>query len=109
MFNIKMDIKKKLGKRIRELRLARALTQEFVSEKINIKPANYSRIENGNSYPKPENLEKICEILNVNVKDLFDFEHQKEIVEIYEEIIFTIKNDTEFARLLYKFMKSIKN
>ena len=103
-----MDLKTKLGKRIRELRIKKNFTQEFLAEKINISPANYSRIENGNSYPKPENIEKICKILNVKVKDLFDFEHQKDISEIKKEIFEIIENDNEFTRLLYKFIISIK-
>lgn len=104
-----MNIKKELGKRIRELRIKRNLTQEFVAEKIDIKPANYSRIENGISYPKPENLEKICIVLDLNVKDLFDFEHLQDMQVIKNELIDAIQNDYETARLLYKFLKTIKN
>ena len=63
-----MELKKQLGKRIKELREMRNFSQEFIAEKLDINAANYWRIENGMSYPKPENLEKICEILNV--KDL---------------------------------------
>ena len=40
-------MKKMFGKRLRELRTAKMLTQEAVAEMINIKPENYSRIENG--------------------------------------------------------------
>ena len=47
-------MKKKFGKRLRELRTAKMLTQENVAELIDIKPENYSRIENGLSFPKPD-------------------------------------------------------
>lgn len=104
-----MTLKKDLGKRIRELRVKRNLTQEFVAEEIDIKPANYSRIENGISYPKPENLEKICDVLGLKVKDLFDFEHLQDIEIIQNELIYLIQNDNEIARLLYKFLKTLKN
>jgi transcriptional regulator with XRE-family HTH domain len=103
-----MEIKQKLGKRIRELRNKKNITQEFIAEKINISPANYSRIENGISYPKPENIEKICEILEVTAKDLFDFENHKNINDIIQEICSEIKNNDSLARLLYKFMKTVQ-
>lgn len=38
------------GKRLRELRTSKMLTQETVAELIDIKPENYSRIENGLSF-----------------------------------------------------------
>ncbi|MBR2430524.1 helix-turn-helix transcriptional regulator [bacterium] len=40
-------MKKLLGKRIRELRKARKITQEQLAEKLGIGPANISYIENG--------------------------------------------------------------
>ena len=40
-------MKKMFGKSLRELRTTKMLTQEAVAEMINIKPENYSRIENG--------------------------------------------------------------
>ena len=65
-----MELKKQLGKRIKELREQRNLSQEYIAEQLDIHPANYWRIENGVSYPKPENLEKICEILEVKPQGL---------------------------------------
>ena len=58
-----MDIKKMFGQRLRELRTSKMLTQETVAELIEIQPENYSRLENGLSFPKPENLVKISKVL----------------------------------------------
>src|SRR5574344_1412944 len=99
-----MDIKIKLGKRIKEIRNKKGITQEFISERINISVSNYSRIENGTSYPKPENIEKICAVLNVTPKDLFDFEHEKPIEKIENEIISAIKKNSKLAREVYRFI-----
>lgn len=104
-----MDIKIKLGKRLRELRTAKELTQEFVSEAIGIKPENYSRIENGFSYPKPENLEKICKVLGTCPKEIFNFEHHKTLSDIEKELLQIIQTDEKTTRLLYKFVKALKN
>ena len=68
-----MDIKKKFGKRLREIRTAKSLTQEKMAEQIEIQPENYSRIENGLSFPKPENLVKISNVLGVEIAELFFF------------------------------------
>ena len=48
---VKSGYEKKVWKRLRELRTAKMLTQENVAELIDIKPENYSRIENGLSFP----------------------------------------------------------
>ena len=106
-FNLNMDIKKQLGKRIKELRQSKNISQENVAEFLGINPSNYSRIETGTSYPRPENLEKICEILSVSARDLFDFEHHKDILDIKAELIDLINKSDDLAILIYKFVKSI--
>jgi transcriptional regulator with XRE-family HTH domain len=53
--------KELLGARIKELRKARGLSQEQLSEKINIDPKHLSRIiEVGKSYPSLDTAEKLA-------------------------------------------------
>ena len=104
-----MELKKQLGKRIKELREQRNFSQEYIAEQLDIHPANYWRIENGVSYPKPENLEKICEILKVNIQVLFIFDHLKNIEEIKLELQDIINSDESLTRLIYKFVKTLKD
>lgn len=104
-----MNIKIKLGKRIRELRILKKITQERMAEAIEISPENYSRIENGFSYPKPENLEKICKVLGTCPKEIFNFEHHKTLSDIEKELLQIIQTDEKTTRLLYKFVKTLKN
>ncbi len=47
------------------------------SEKIGINRNSLSKIETGETYPKPETLEKIKDILEVDYKDLFTFNENK--------------------------------
>lgn len=103
-----MELKAKLGKRIKELREIKGISQEYVAEFLNIHPANYWRIENGISYPKPENLEKICEILNVKINELFTFEHIQNIEYIKNELKKIINEDEKMTILMYKFVKTLQ-
>lgn len=73
-----MNIKKLLGKRIKEIRKNKALTQEELAEKIGIESASISNIENGKYYPTSDNLEKIINALNVAPQDLFVIEHNQD-------------------------------
>ena len=95
------------GKRLRELRTAKMLTQETVAEFINIKPENYSRIENGLSFPKPENIMKISKVLDVEVAELFQFSHLNDYDKILQTIIEKLKTDKDTTVITYKFLKSL--
>lgn len=105
--NLIMDIKNKFGKRLRELRIGQNLTQEKMAEQIGIQPENYSRIENGLSFPKPENIVKISKTLNVEVAELFQFTHINDYEKILESIIQKLRNDKEATVIIYKFLKSL--
>lgn len=72
-----MSLKVKLGKRIQDLRNMNKYSQDKFSEKIGINRNSLSKIETGETYPKPETLEKIKDILEVDYKDLFTFNENK--------------------------------
>lgn len=69
------EISKKLGLRIKELRENRGLTQLKFAEIINMEASNLSKIERGVQIPKEESLENISKALDVELKDLFDYEY----------------------------------
>lgn len=50
-----------------------------------------SNIETGRTFPTPENIEKIANVLGVKIKDLFDFDHQQDNEELLDGIISRIK------------------
>lgn len=68
------SIKELLGKRIRELRQAKHLSQQELAEKIGIDQRNLSNIECGNSFPS-KSLTRLAKALNIDLQELFDFEH----------------------------------
>ncbi len=104
------DTNKKLGKRIQELRKLRGLTQSKLAELIEVEVVTISRIENGSRFPKKENLENIAKVLNVEIKDLFDFEHHQTKAYLTAEIQKMIKvaklNDLKY---IYNLLKSYFN
>lgn len=59
-----------LGKRIRDLREDRDLTQEQVAIELNISRQKYARIENGVNHITLEVLAKVASIFRVEVSDI---------------------------------------
>lgn len=101
------DIKKLLGRRIKELRVKNKLSQEELAEKIDIAERNLSKIECGVNFIRAEKLGKLADALNVKPKDLFDFDHQQNLSEIKQELISAINESDEKLRLVYQIYKIV--
>jgi transcriptional regulator with XRE-family HTH domain len=74
-----MDIeilKKKLGLRLKELRVAKGLRQEDL-EKWEFSYRYYGKLERGIVNPTVETLAKLCDIFGVTLSDLFLFMDDK--------------------------------
>ena len=69
--------KELLGMRIREVRKLRSLSQEKLAEMVGVDPKQISRIEGGKSAPSLDTLDAIARDLQVEMKDLLDFQHLK--------------------------------
>ena len=100
--------KKELGKRIKEIRKTKGLTQEQLAEKVGIEPPNISYIENGKYSPTIENFEKICIALDTPPYQFYMFSNPKPIAEIKEELFTALENDDTLLRLLYEQYLRIK-
>lgn len=100
---------KKVGKRIKELRESKGIKQFELAEKIDIEPTNLSKIENGVYLPREDKLFKIANVLEIEIKELFDVGHVKKREDILEEIENILQNskDNELA-FFYRFLKSYK-
>lgn len=62
-----------LDKKMKNMRVASGMSQKDMAAKLDLSVPSYSNYENGYSEPPMEILQKFCEILNVNVSDLFGF------------------------------------
>ena len=103
-------IKQKLGKRIAELRNQLNISQETLSEKIDINQKSLSKIETGQNFLSAETLEKLLPALGVTCAELFDFDHlapsQNLVNDIYNYID-TIKNDENSLMILHKITQAL--
>lgn len=67
-------VEKALGKRVAALRERVNLTQVQLAERIGADSMAISRLERGVSVPSVRRLAQIAEVLDVPLRDLFDFE-----------------------------------
>ena len=101
---------KVFGKRIKELRERKQLTQEKLAEKIGLDLQTISRIETGYYFTSFENLEKLANALDVTIADLFDFGHVKTKEELIKEINIALNNSAEkdvqiIHKLIFGYLK----
>ena len=80
------DLVKNFGKKLKQIRKSRHLTQSQLAEKLKVETLSISRMESGKHFPKKEHLELIACALNVELKDLFDFGIFKTKEELIQEI-----------------------
>ena len=98
------SLKDKFGKRVKEIRKGKGITQEQLAESVNIEPPNISKIECGMHFPQPDKIEKIAKVLDVDIKDLFEFEHYQDREELVNFITDTVNNcEPKTLELIYKF------
>ncbi len=67
-----MDIKKKIGLRIKELRTEKELTQEGLAWNAEINRTFMNHVENGRKNVSIESLEKIIAGLGTSLKEFFN-------------------------------------
>jgi transcriptional regulator with XRE-family HTH domain len=67
-----MDIKMKIGIRLRELRKIKRLSQEKFSFECNLDRTYIASIEQGKRNVSIANIEKIAHALNISVKEFFN-------------------------------------
>lgn len=97
--------KQLLGARIKELRKFRGLSQEQLSEKVDIDPKYVSFIE---CSPSLETMESIARALEVEIKDLFEFAHLQAGGVKAEEIEKLLEGaDEEKKRTIMKIIRAV--
>ncbi len=71
-----MRIKDKI---IRENRLKKGYSQEYVAESLGISQSQFSKLENGEIYFRINELTKVIELLEINPLELIDFNDKEQI------------------------------
>lgn len=102
--------KQLLAMRLKELRKSRGLTQEKLAELIGRDTKHISKLEIAGSYPSVETLERIALALNVELKDIFNFDGFKDKSFIIDEFQRLLKfSDERHLQLLYKIHRDLIN
>ena len=98
-----MDIRISLGNRIRELRRQQNMSQEDLAFALEVQTSSLSAIETGKSFPSYKTVMKLCEVLRILPKELFDFNVttiDSEQEEIIHEIN-TVLSELDSEKLHY--------
>ena len=104
-----MDNKILLGKRLRELRLCKGLSQEKLAELAKIEPTSLSNIENGRNYPSFGTLENIMKELDTDFANVFEFSQHGDPDDLIKEINDLLHENPEKLKDAYKLIKALMN
>jgi len=67
-----MDIRQKIGAKIRDIRVAKGLTQENVAYQLEMSNSGYAKIERGEVDLKVSRLEQISNNFDVKISDIVE-------------------------------------
>jgi transcriptional regulator with XRE-family HTH domain len=70
-------LRNNFGKRLRQIRRQKDITQEQLAEAIGVSPTFMSNLERGINGPSFDILQKLTEVLGVPAKEFFDFPEEK--------------------------------
>ena len=103
-----MNLKKMIGARIQKLRKQKGLTQDELSEKVNISSKYLSSIERGKENPTLNTFISIAEELSVDIEEFFT-EIQLEDPKITKEMILSLidQADEDQLKTIYQILAVI--
>jgi len=98
------------GKRLRELREKRNMTQEELSNLLDIEWQHVSRLENGKNLPSCNILIKIAQVFDIDIRKLTEYEYLDENINIDEAInkllnLATNEQKKMFYKIIYTVLK----
>lgn len=92
-----------IGERLKKARLAKGLTQETLSESLNISIAYLSRIETGNTKVNLKRLNQICHVLDVSETEILSGVSDDSKTYLNNDLDKLLKKcSPEKQRLIYK-------
>lgn len=95
------NIKILFGRKIKELRKLKNMTQAQLAELVDVDNKHISCIESGKNFPSSDLIEKLAFALNVEPKNFFEFYYLQNIDDLRDDIIKMLdrlnKNELELA------------
>lgn len=103
------EVKTAFGKKVKEYREKFQLSQEELSEKLDITQRQVSMIERGLSFPKLSTLNKLSQVFNCNIQDLFDNDYLQSETQLREHLKIIIDtSDYNKIKTLYLIAKNLQ-
>lgn len=87
-----VNIKVLFGRKIKECRKKKGLTQAQLAEFVNVDDKHISCIESGKNFPSPDLIERLATALNIEPKDLFEFYYLQDTTDLKADIISMLDN-----------------
>lgn len=94
------------GDRIKQLRIAKKLTQEELGKIINVTKVSVSGYENGNRTPDTDTLQKMADYFDVSTDFLLGREEKKSPIPKNQEEFEALINDPEADQFYKEFKES---
>lgn len=88
----------KIGHKLKELRVAKGLTQEELADRAELSKGFISQIERDLTSPSISTLVDILQCLGTNLKDFFNDEEDEQIV--FKQADYFSKEDTELGNII---------
>ena len=101
------NIKILFGRKIKEIRKKRKMTQAQLAELVNVDDKHISCIESGKNFPSADLIERFANVLNIEPKELFEFYHLQDPDNLKKEILYMLdKLKDEEISLIYKYIRT---
>jgi transcriptional regulator with XRE-family HTH domain len=98
------------AKKLKKLRKKRHLTLEKISELTDVSPNHILKLEGGRANPSFSLISRLSEALNVEIKELFNFDDLQPESYIKDEFLKLINfSDEKHLQTLYKIHKDLIN
>jgi transcriptional regulator with XRE-family HTH domain len=98
--------KMNISKQVKDLRLKHAFSQELLSEKSGLSLRTVQRIENNESSPSADSVQRIAEVFGVEVKELFEETPQPSAqLKIHLEFLLERSEDKDISSKELKVVK----
>ena len=102
-----MNIKNLFGRKIKEYRKKKNLTQAQLAELVNVDDKHISCIESGKNFPSADLIERLATSLEVEPKDLFEFYYLQETADLKTDIISMLdKLNQDELSLAHKYVRT---
>jgi transcriptional regulator with XRE-family HTH domain len=96
------------GKRLRELREKRGMTQEELSNLLDIEWQHVSRLENGKNLPSCSILISLANVFDMDIREFVDYEHLNPEINVDESINKLLSLATnEQKKVIFRIIRAI--